>query len=170
MTGHVDLDGSRAPARLELDAWIPGFRPFLDDPRHTVRVEGTLHVEGRITHRPVVGDLDLFPDSGRWAMRYTFDLTDDLGVPVTVTGVKVQRRWNPFAAWHDLTTLSLELRPSEAAGKAQGHRGRLRIPVLGVFRLMGSIRGDAFTHGKRVAAAARFVGYVARGTVRGIVG
>ncbi|WP_136707542.1 GMC family oxidoreductase [Agromyces sp. H66] len=169
MSGYLIVAGRRVPARLELEASIPGWRPFLDDARHTVRVEGTLHVEGRITRRPVVGDLDLFPDSGEAAMRYRFDLDDDDGMPIAVTGVKVQHRWNPLALWHDLTTLRIEIRPSDVGPGVGVDRGILRIPTAGVFRLIGSIRGDAFTSAKRNAAVIRFLGYFARGASRGLL-
>ncbi|HET9778735.1 MAG TPA: hypothetical protein VFP81_05580, partial [Propionibacteriaceae bacterium] len=47
--------------------------------------------------------------------------------------------------------------------------GRLRITPLGTLKLASSIRGDAFTRGKRAAAVARFLTYFTRGALRGMM-
>jgi cholesterol oxidase len=170
MTGYVVMDGRRAPAALELEAWIPGWRPFLAAPNHPVRVQGTLQIDGLVTHRPVAGTLELFPAGRAVAMRYTFESADDAGHAILVHGVKRQHRWNPIAMWHDLTTLRLEVRaPAAGDGRvARRARGILRIPARGVLQLAGSIRGDAFTAPKRLAAVLRFIGYFAQGSLRGL--
>lgn len=169
MTGHVVVDGRRASASIELAAWIPGWRPFIADPEHRVRLDGTLHIDGFVSRRPVTGTLSLFSDRGDAAMRYSFELADDAGRPLHVHGVKRQHRWNPLATWYDLTTLRVEvLEPAPDVGRAERRiaRGILRIPASGVLQLAASIRGDAFTRPKRLAAVLRFLAYFTRGALR----
>jgi cholesterol oxidase len=75
-------------------------------------------------------------------------------------GTKRQHRLNPIRLWSDLTTLDIE---------AADTVGLLRITAMGTLRLGTSIRGDAFTRGKRAAAVARFLAYFARGALQGML-
>lgn len=169
MTGYLLVDGRRVDASVELEAWIPGWAPFLAARQHPVRLQGDLRIDGLVSRRPVSGTLQLFPEESDVAMRYTFaDVFDDAGRAIAFEGVKRQHRWNPFATWYDLTTLRVEVRSEDPARPAI--RGILRMPFLGVMRLVASVRGDAFTGRKRAIAALRFVGYFARGALRGLTG
>lgn len=162
MVGDLhDPDGTRLLTRLDLDASVLGWTAFLADPKHSVRVEGTLHIEGRVTKRNVTGTLHLFPEDESVAMRYHCETTDDLGQPLSIDGRKQQRPGNPFAVWNDLTTLKVEVRHS---------RGQLRISPVGVIRLLASMRGSAFTKRKRLAATARFFSFFCAATMRGLRG
>lgn len=161
MAGRLQLAGEDRPARVALDARIEGLAPFMRDAAHPVSLVGTIDIAGVATTRPVTGTLELFPEPGDVAMRYRLHATDDSGDPFELVGVKRQHRHNPLRLWPELTTLMLE---SADAG------GVLRISIPGTFRLAGSIRGEAFTRGKQVTAAARFIGYFTRGALRGLSG
>lgn len=154
-------DGTRSFTQLDLDASVSGWTAFLGDPKHAVRVEGTLHIEGLATHRHIHGTLHLFPEDDSAAMRYHFSTRDDRGRPLIVEGSKQQQRGNLFAVWHDLTTLSVEARHSY---------GQLHISPIGVLRLLASVRGDAFTKRKRLAAIVRFLSFFTAAMIRGLRG
>lgn len=156
-----DPDGTRLLTRLDLGASVLGWTAFLADPKHSVRIEGTIHIEGLVTHRSLSGTLHLFPQDESVAMRYHFETTDDLGQPLGIVGRKRQQRGNPFTVWNDLTTLRVEARHS---------RGQLRISPVGVICLLASVRGNAFTKRKRLAAAARFFSFFSAATMRGLRG
>jgi cholesterol oxidase len=160
MIGRLKTTGATRAARLSLDAHIAGWAPFLRNPSHPILISGTMNIEGVATARPVTGTLELFPDAGDVAMRYRIKTSRDDGDTLVIVGTKHQHRRNPLRLWSDLTTLDIE-----AAGTA----GRLRITPLGTLKLAGSIRGDAFTRGKRAAAVARFLTYFTRGAVRGMM-
>jgi cholesterol oxidase len=159
MTGRLRTRGTTRAARLTLDAYIAGWAPFLRDPSHPILISGVLDMEGVATARPVDGTLELFPDAGDVAMRYRVQGSDDHGDPLVLIGTKRQHPRNPLWLWSDLTTLDIE---------ADHTSGRLRISPIGTLKLVGSIRGDAFTRRKRVAAVARFLTFFASGALRGI--
>jgi hypothetical protein len=79
---------------------------------------------------------------------------------LVLVGTKRQHRLNHLRLWSDLTTLDIE---------AADTVGRLRITPLGTLKLGSSIRGDAFTRGKRAAAVARFLTYFTRSALRGMM-
>jgi hypothetical protein len=116
-----------------------------------------MDIEGATTARPVAGTLELFPDAGDVAMRYRFNTTV---TALVLVGTKRQHRLNHLRLWSDLTTLDIE---------AADTVGRLRITPLGTLKLGSSIRGDAFTRGKRAAAVARFLTYFTRSALRGMM-
>ncbi|MBO0810460.1 MAG: GMC family oxidoreductase [Microlunatus sp.] len=160
MTGRLRLGGVSRTTRVTLDAQIAGWAPFLRDASHPVSLTGTVDIEGIATARPVSGTLELFPDAGDVAMRYRLRTHSESGDVLELVGVKHQRPANPLHLWADLTTLWFE---------TDAVTGVLRMSVPGTLRLVGSIRGDAFLRRQRVAAAARFLGYFARGAVRGVL-
>jgi cholesterol oxidase len=160
MTGWLQTSGTIRAARLSLDAHIPGWAPFLRDPRHRVLISGAIDIEDVAVSRPVTGTLELFPDAGNAAMRYRLQSSEADSDAVVLIGTKYQHRRNPLWLWSDLTTLDIETTDTV---------GRLRISPLETLKLAGSIRGDAFTRRKRVAAAARFLTYFTKGALRGMM-
>jgi len=94
-------------------------------------------------------------------MRYRLHTSEDGGEALVLIGTKRQHRRNPFRLLSDLTTLQVE---------GADTVGVLRISILGTLKLASSIRGDAFTRAKRMAAAARFLTYFTRGALRGLTG
>jgi cholesterol oxidase len=160
MSGRLRFGGTDRAAHVALDAHIEGLAPFTRDPDHAIALSGTITIDGLATARPVTGTLDLFPEPGDLAMRYHLHGSGDAGEDLELVGIKRQHPKNPLTLWSDLTTLQVE---TSAGG------GTLRISPLGTLKLAGSIRGDAFTRGKRAAAAARFVAYFTRGAVRGMM-
>jgi cholesterol oxidase len=119
-----------------------------------------MDIEGATTAPPVAGTLELFPDAGDVAMRYRLNGSEDDGDALVLVGTKRQHRLNPLRLWSDLTTLDIG---------AAGTVGCLRITPLGTLKLGSSIRGDAFTRGKRAAAVARFLTYFTRSALRGMM-
>jgi cholesterol oxidase len=160
MTGWLQTSGTIRAARLSLDAHIPGWAPFLRDPSHPVLISGAIDIEDVAVSRPVTGTLELFPDAGDVAMRYRLQSSEADSDAVVLIGTKHQHRLNPLRLWSDLTTLDIETADTI---------GRLRISPLETLKLAGSIRGDAFTRRKRVAAAARFLTYFTKGALRGMM-
>jgi cholesterol oxidase len=160
MTGRLQTSGTSRAVRPYLDAHIAGWEPFLRDPGHPIAISGAIDIEGVATARPVTGTLEPFPDAGDVAMRYRLNGSDDSGDALFLVGTKRQHRLNPLLLWSDLTTLDIE---------AADTVGRLRITPVGTLKLGASIRGDAFTRGKRAAAVARFLMYFARAAVRGML-
>ena len=92
-------------------------------------------------------------------MRYRLRASKDDGDALVLVGTKRQHSLNPFQLWSDLTTLDIE---------AADTVGRLHITPLGTLKLGTSIRGDAFTRGKRAAAVGRFLMYFTRSAIRGM--
>jgi cholesterol oxidase len=160
MSGRLKTTGATRAARLTLDAHIAGWAPFLRDPNHPILISGTLDIDGVAKARPVTGTLELFPDAADVAMRYRIFTSRDDGDSLVIVGIKHQYRRNPLWLWSDLTTLEIE------AADIAGH---LRITTVGTLKLASSIRGDAFTRGKRAAAVARFLTYFTRGALRGMM-
>ncbi len=160
MAGRLRTTRTAHAARLTLDAHIVGWAPFLRDPNHPILISGAMDIEGVATARPVTGTLEPFPDAGDVAMRYRIYTSSDDGDALVVVGTKRQHRGNPLRLWSDLTTLDIE---------AADTVGRLRISPLGTLKLASSIRGDAFTRGKRAAAVARFLTYFTRSALRGVM-
>ena len=160
MTGWLQTTGATRATRLTLEAHIAGWAPFLGDPSHPILISGALDIEGLATARPVAGTLELFPDAGDVAMRYRLQSSDDDGDALLLIGTKRQHRRNPLRLWSDLTTLDIE---------AADTVGRLRMSPLGTLKLASSIRGDAFTPGKRAAAVARFLTYFIRSALSGML-
>ena len=160
MTGWLQTSGTIRAARLSLDAHIPGWATFLRDPSHPILISGAIDIEDVAVSRPVTGALELFPDAGDVAMRYRLQSSEDDSDAAVLIGTKHQHRLNPLRLWSDLTTLDIETADTI---------GRLRISPLETLKLAGSIRGDAFTRRKRVAAAARFLTYFTKGALRGMM-
>jgi cholesterol oxidase len=158
MTGWIKTGGRTRATRLSLDAHIAGWQPFLRDPSHPIAISGTIDIEGIATARPVTGTLELFPNAGDVAMRYCVNTSENDGDPLVLIGTKRQHRLSPFHLWSDLTTLDIETHDTV---------GRLHITPVGTLKLGTSIRGDAFTRGKRARAVARFLMYFTRGVVQG---
>jgi len=156
MTGWLRTGGTNRRTRLALDAQIAGWEPFLREPSHPIAISGTIDIGGVAMARPVTRTLELFPDAGDVAIRTSEDDSDTL----VLVGTKHQHRRNPLRLWSDLTTLDIE---------AADTVGRLRISTLETLKLASSIRGDAFTRGKRAAAVARFLMFFTRRALRGLM-
>ena len=119
-----------------------------------------IDIGGVATARPVTGTLELFPAAGDVAMRYRIRTSEDDGDALVLVGTKHQHRRNPLWLWSDLTTLDIESADTV---------GRLHISPLETLKLASSIRGDAFTRGKRAAAVARFLMFFTRSALRGMM-
>ena len=160
MTGWLRSGGTNRATRLTLDAHVAGWAPFLREPSHPIAISGAIDIGGVATARPVTGTLELFPDAGDVAMRYRIRTSEDDGDALVLVGTKRQHRRNPLWLWSDLTTLDIESADTV---------GRLHISPLETLKLASSIRGDAFTRGKRAAAVARFLTFFTRSALRGMM-
>jgi hypothetical protein len=162
------VDGARAGRRCAFDVEISidDVDAFLDDPAHVARVQG--HVDcpelgGRLAVDD--GTFNLFKADGERTarMHYRLFLRDGDGRELTLSGFKVLADDPGFDIWTDTTTLFTRFlagRVDEAAEQAGGSQavatGILRISFARFLELLGSIRTEGPSRGRREAAVARF--------------
>ncbi|MBW9121444.1 GMC family oxidoreductase [Microbacterium trichothecenolyticum] len=159
LTGSIRVDGRIRAATLRLTADLTSWQRFQTDQRHPLAISGTFDLEGTATSQPVRGRLELFPAGERFAMRYILDARTDAGTPLRLVGTKTGPTF--FTAWHRLTTLRLEIAGARNARGPVAGRGILRISTTDVVRMLGSVRGVAFTAPRRIDVVRRFTPFFA---------
>ncbi|CAL9335381.1 GMC oxidoreductase [Streptomyces sp. enrichment culture] len=159
----VDNSSGREPLTVRLTVTIDDIDSFLDDPRHTARVDGWIEARSLGGRRPVTdGEAHLFaagPAPGHRELRYRLPFTDCHGRPRTLTGAKDLAPAPPTRLWPATTTLPYvvldRLAPEEADDEdaVAVAAGTLRISPTGFLRQLTTFRTTG-PHG--AAALARF--------------
>lgn len=155
LSGRVQMESGSSGLRMALRCELPGWTQFSKDPRRVLEVTGLATLSGVAGVMSVRGTLELFPEQSAEAMRYRLELTDARGVRRLVEASKTQHSRSPLALWPDLTTMTLQLTGPHSNRSA----GSARIRANDVPRLVGSIRGRAFTAPRRVRSVLRFLAY-----------
>jgi len=160
----VPGDSARSHRRvdLRLAVQVPDLQTFLDDPVHAALLGGTVEVEG-LTSGPVTvdrGSLHLLASihGGRQrTMDYIVPFQDNAGSSWLLQGSKLVYRRRGIGPWRATTRLRASLTSPADRYDATVPTGTLTISVLGVARLLLSLRptGAAGT-GAAVTTLLRF--------------
>lgn len=149
LTQHDDGAGQMR-VRLE----IPGLDTFRSDPGHSLRVSGTIRLAAVPGTHEVDGELQLFPDHGKYLMRYDLNFTDRQGRDWTAVGIKRQLSSGPIARYRSLTTARVTLR--RVGDPRVQHTATLVLHPHDVMAGGLSIRGVGFTRTRRAKASLDF--------------
>lgn len=140
-----DSAGPRRRVVLRLTAQVPDLQTFLDDPVHAALLGGTVEVEG-LTGGPATvdrGSLHLLASihGGRQrTMDYIVPFDDNVGSSWLLQGSKLVYRRRGTGPWRATTRLQASLTSPADRYDATVPTGTLIISVLGVARLLLSLR------------------------------
>ena len=127
------------PLSLLLTIEIDDARRFRNDPRHEARVTGWLDCDVLGPRQQVTqGTVALFGgDHGpeRRQMRYRMALTDTVGRPLTLEGVKTVGAGRLLSIWPDTTTLAVRILRAAPGDPADDDDATERIALAGVAHL-----------------------------------
>jgi cholesterol oxidase len=149
LRGTVAVPGDPARPRrravLRLTAQVPDLQAFLDDPVHAALLGGTVEVEGLASGPATVdrGSLHLLASirGGRQrTMDYIVPFDDDGGSSWLLQGSKLVYRRRRIGPWRATTRLDVALTAPADRYDATVPTGTLTISVLGVARLLLSLR------------------------------